>query len=469
MIALYSRVSTQEQAVHGNSLEEQNERMLKFADALGLKNAKIYSDGGFSGANMKRPALQDMIKNIQQGKVSKVIVYKLDRLSRSQRDTLYLIEDVFLANNCDFVSMNENFDTSTPFGRAMIGILSVFAQLEREQIKERMMMGKEARSKKGKWHGGRYTPLGYGYENGELVPLDYYSMQIRELFDLYSSGIYATEIVRRFNEKGYLTQQGKEWTVEQIRRTIQHKVYVGYITDGHGKWYKGTHEPIVDPETFEKANKIFTLRRDNRIEKGIVSTPNQTTYLGGFIRCAHCGALYGKNLSNHGKYRYAFYSCYSRLKKSPYMIKDPNCKNKHWKMSELDDLVLGEIKKLSLEDVRNRKKTIPDDKTVHIQKRIEDIDTQISRFLDLYGKGNFPFEMLDEKVKNLESEREKLSSQITAQSASNSLGEKEAVKYINSFSEALEKGNLQEIRGIISALIDRIEIDNEDVKIYWRF
>ncbi|WP_239828203.1 recombinase family protein, partial [Streptococcus pneumoniae] len=94
---------------------------------------KVYTDGGFSGSNTDRPALESLIKDAKKRKFDTVLVYKLDRLSRSQKDTLHLIEDVFIKNGIEFLSLQENFDTSTPFGKAMIGLLSVFAQLEREQ------------------------------------------------------------------------------------------------------------------------------------------------------------------------------------------------------------------------------------------------------------------------------------------------------------------------------------------------
>ena len=169
MIALYSRVSTAEQAEHGYSLEEQSDRMKKYCDAMGWKGYKSYTDGGFSGANTDRPALQNLIRDVKNGKVEKVLVYKLDRLSRSQKDTLMLIEDVFLANNCDFVSMSENFDTGTAYGRAMIGLLSCFSQLERENIKERMSMGRSARAKTGRFMGSNFVPVGYDRKDGKLV------------------------------------------------------------------------------------------------------------------------------------------------------------------------------------------------------------------------------------------------------------------------------------------------------------
>ena len=154
------RVSTQEQVKEGYSIPEQTDRLKSYCSAMGWDVFKVYTDAGFSGANTSRPALQELMRDVESHFIEKVVVYKLDRLSRSQKDTLHLIEDVLLSNGCDFVSMNENFDTSTPFGKAMIGILAVFAQLEREQIKERMQMGKDARAKQGLFHGSANNPIG---------------------------------------------------------------------------------------------------------------------------------------------------------------------------------------------------------------------------------------------------------------------------------------------------------------------
>ena len=144
-IDLYVRVSTQEQAKEGYSIGEQLDRLRKYCEAKDWIIYREHTDPGYSGGSTDRPGLKALIKDVQSKRVDKIVVYKLDRLSRSQKDTLWLIEDVFLTNNVDFVSMTENFDTGTPFGRAMIGILSVFAQLEREQIKERTSLGRADR------------------------------------------------------------------------------------------------------------------------------------------------------------------------------------------------------------------------------------------------------------------------------------------------------------------------------------
>ncbi|MEQ8187163.1 MAG: recombinase family protein [Candidatus Eremiobacterota bacterium] len=130
----------------------QKEKLINYCKAREWIISDIYIDPGYSGSNINRPAIQKLITEIKNFDI--VLVYKLDRLSRSQKDTLHLIEDVFLNNKVDFVSLSEAFDTFTPFGRASIGILSVFAQLERENIKEWSKLGKKERAKNGLFHGG---------------------------------------------------------------------------------------------------------------------------------------------------------------------------------------------------------------------------------------------------------------------------------------------------------------------------
>ena len=156
------------------------------------------------------------------------MIYKLDRLSRSQKDTLWLIEDVILSNNCDFVSICENFDTSSPFGRAMIGILSVFAQLEREQIKERMSMGREGRAKEGKFSCGGMIPIGYDYVDGLLQVNEYEAMQLREAHQMFQSGFPLKVITRTFKEKGYSHKYGL-WNEVRVRRCLRSDLYIGKV------------------------------------------------------------------------------------------------------------------------------------------------------------------------------------------------------------------------------------------------
>lgn len=167
---IYIRVSTQEQAIEGYSVPAQKERLINYCKAKDYLVDEIYIDGGFTGSNLNRPGMSRMLRDIKERDTDIIVAYKLDRLSRSQKDTLHLIEDAFLKNDIAFVSMQESFDTSTAFGRATVGILSVFAQLERENIKERTMLGKEERAKEGLWGGG-IDPFGYDYRAPQCLHL----------------------------------------------------------------------------------------------------------------------------------------------------------------------------------------------------------------------------------------------------------------------------------------------------------
>lgn len=152
--ALYIRVSTDAQFEEGYSVDAQLKMLEAHCVSRGISRYEPYIDGGYTGSNLDRPQIQRLIADAKAKRIDCVIVYKLDRLSRSQKDTLYLIEDVFLPHNVDFVSIRETLDTSTPYGRAMIGILSAFAQLERENIRERTRMGMKERVRNGLWMGG---------------------------------------------------------------------------------------------------------------------------------------------------------------------------------------------------------------------------------------------------------------------------------------------------------------------------
>lgn len=478
-VGLYLRVSTQEQAKEGYSIGEQEGRLKDYCKAMRWDIYKIYVDPGYSGGDTNRPGLQDLISDVKEGLLDKVVVYKLDRLSRSQLDTLFLIEKVFLINNTDFVSMSENFDTATPFGRAMIGILAVFAQLEREQIKERMNMGKEARAKAGKWGGGSTEPIGYDYDvaNDLLRVNDYEAMQIRELYELFLNGTPLRRIETIFLEKGYKHKHGV-WDPGAMRRLLRSKVYLGYIKY-RGEYYKAEHDAIIDEETYNKAQILLNARLDAYKQTG-VKPGAVTTYLGGLIQCKHCGGKYAKQLNSRykeGKPKVYWYSCYSRSKKSKKMIKDPNCKNKTWKMKELDDLVINEIRKLALapeyiENAKHKKNEHSDDahKIEILEKEIKNVEAQISRFMDLYGIGKFTIEQVSGKVDPLNEQKRALEKELNAlTSTGEELTEEEIIEYVKSFEEALALGDFDKTRAIIETLIHYIEIDNEDVYIHWTF
>lgn len=477
-VGIYVRVSTQEQAKEGYSIGEQIERLGKYCDAMQWTIVAKFIDPGYSGGDMDRPGLRELIDNVEAGKLDKVVVYKLDRLSRSQKDTLFLIEDVFLKNGTDFVSMNENFDTSTPFGRAMIGILAVFAQLEREQIKERMAMGKEARVKSGKWPGGSTEPIGYDYDpsTDALNINEYEAMQIRELYELFLNGTPIKTIEKIFAEKGYKHKHGT-WATSAMRNVMRNKINIGYVNYS-GESYPGLHDPIIDDETYTKAVKLLDDRLAQFTETGI-KPGAKTTFFGGLLICKHCGGKYTKQANyrrRSGAEPTLWYMCYSRCKKSLKMIKDPTCKNKNWKMVELDKIVFDEIKKLALDPDyyhtlrKNKPKTAEPNKIEILEKEIENIDAQISRFMDLYGIGKFTIDQVSGKVDPLNETRRKLQKELDDLNVAHGvLTEEETREIVENIIDVLDNGDFNEIRAAIESIIRFIEIDNEDITIHWKF
>ena len=322
--ALYIRVSTLEQAQEGYSVGEQKERLIAYCKAQDWLIADVYVDGGYTGSNIKRPGIQKLIS--ETDKFDLVLVYKLDRLSRSQRDTLYLIEEVFLPNKVDFISMQDSFDTSSPFGKAMIGLLAVFAQLEREQIKERTWMGRVARAKAGLYHGGGKIPIGYDYVEGHLVVNPYEAEQVQKIYDWYLAGASLKTIADRLQAAGYTNKYSSYNSWTSIRNILENETYLGRLHFGD-VLVEDAHEAIITQEQFDAAQTI-RLRRQEEFGANAFRSKHLLT---GMIFCGHCGGRY--YLRNTGKYSY--YACYSRTKQMKSMVKDPNCMNKIWKSSEL--------------------------------------------------------------------------------------------------------------------------------------
>ena len=303
-VAIYVRVSTARQDIEGYSIPKQKERLIAYCKAKGWVVAGMFVDPGHSGSSIDRPDLLKMIDGVTAGKFDVVLVYKLDRLSRSQKDTLALIEDVFLANDVDFVSMQESFDTSTIYGRAMVGILSVFAQMERETIAERTLLGRSGRAEEGLWHGGGTDPIGYDYIDGELVVNETEAQQVRDVYAFYAMGLSVSEISRRMD--GCKTKHGDWSHTSTIGNVLDNPLYAGTV-HFDGTKGKGLHTPIVSVNIDKR---VKALRANLRRSAGIVDSPYLLT---GLIYCASCGARYFPQKRPNGR---VVYSCHSRAKKN---------------------------------------------------------------------------------------------------------------------------------------------------------
>lgn len=479
-VVIYVRVSTQEQALEGYSIDEQIERLTKYCDAMNWIVVKIYVDPGYSGGDMNRPGLKDMLRDLKEGRADSVVVYKLDRLSRSQKDTLILLEDEFLANNVDFVSMTENFNTGTAFGRAMVGILAVFAQLERDSIRERMTMGREARAKKGLYSPGAKIVTGYDYENDELTPNEYESMIVNEIFSLFNAGTPIRTIAETLTEKGLFCTKADHWDDIVVKRILKNRHYIGEVRYAN-KWYPGQHTGIVDPEVFDFAQSILRRRQEEYKERGLSNA--HTSFLGGFLFCGQCGGRYHRQLwkPKLDNTRTAKYCCYSRSKKMKKMIMNPDCQNPNILVEKLDNAVFAEIRKLAVdpeyvESIRaedNRDEETKRKITI-IQKEIDELTKQISAYMDLYSIRKITLQDVDAKIEPLAEKREKLEetlSELCEEEPEETDGptNDEIIEKAKSFDAILARGDINEIRTTISTFIRKITIDGEKITIDWNF
>lgn len=467
-VAIYIRVSTQEQALEGYSIDAQKERLESYCKAKGWKLVSEYVDAGFSGSNLNRPNMQRMLKDAVQNKFDAVLVYKLDRISRSQKDTLYLIEDIFLKNNISFVSLNENFDTSSAFGRAMIGILSVFAQLEREQIKERTRMGLEERTKQGKHHS--YAPFGYRYVNKKLVIEENEAEVVRKIYQLAAENKSFSQINK------YVLKHYPEYTSfnnknNKISDILHNSTYGGFVKFG-SVTSKGVHEAIVDEETYNKAQTIALAKFQEWEKDRTKRTGTHSHYLlTGFVFCGECGARFRSVPRHKGTY-----TCYSRFGSPAHMVKDKDCKSPIYTMAELDALVLQELKKINYDEsyFDNLKSKPSGENNAALdrnKKELEKLNGQINKLLDLYQFDNIDVATLTPRLNALSEQKKQLEKTVLEfeKVSPLRLNYKEVQTLLLSVDSLIEKGATAQLRELLQILINKVIVSTSGIEISWNF
>lgn len=473
-VAIYVRVSTTNQAEEGYSIEEQKDKLTSYCNIKDWYVYNIYVDGGFSGSNTERPALEQLINDAKNKLFDTVLVYKLDRLSRSQKDTLYLIEDVFLENNIDFVSLLENFDTSTPFGKAMIGILSVFAQLEREQIKERMQLGKLGRAKTGKSMMWSKASYGYEYskEDDTIIPNPAQAIIVKEIYTSYLSGRSITKLRDDLNQK---YPKETEWSYRIVRLILSNPVYCGY-NQYKGEVYQGNHEPIISKSLFDKVQEELKVRQQNA-QNNFNPRPFQTKYmLSGIARCGYCGAPQKVVLGNKRKIgpRIRRYECYQRHPRKTKGVtvynNNAKCHSGSYLMQELEDYVLAEISKLQYNPTEIDKlfegKTEVIDRD-SIQKQISTIQGKIKRLNDLYIDDRISIDELQGKADELTQQKILLEQQLLDDPGQKQKEAKKRIQQSLACDDVLTL-SYEEQAVIVKSLINKISITAEVCHISWK-
>ena len=319
--AAYCRKSIEERTNEAfGSIENQHEAVVNFIASHKHEGwiplAERYDDNGFTGSNANRPSLQRLLKDIKEGRVNMVIVYKLDRLSRSLVDFVQLLK-FFDEHNVAFASVTQPIDTSTSTGKLMLHILSSFAEFERELISERTRDKMSAARKRGKWTGG-ITPLGYRVdkENKKLIIDPESSKIVREIFDLYLKGNSTLKIAQLFNERGYRTTKlvckngrimgGTKYSVAKIQWMLRHAIYAGKARY-NGQIYEGEHEAIIDEDTFKRTQALLD---QNHRERKVTKNTDCTGLLSHILHCKACNTYMVHTYTiKNGTHKYRYYTC----------------------------------------------------------------------------------------------------------------------------------------------------------------
>ncbi|SJZ99723.1 recombinase family protein [Selenihalanaerobacter shriftii] len=302
-VAIYTRVSTHHQ-VDKDSLEFQEKELKNYSEyLLGIKDYEVFSDAGYSGKNTKRPGYQEMMNRIEGGEFTHLLVWKIDRISRNLIDFAQMYEDL-KGYDVTFVSKNEQFDTSSAMGEAMLKIILVFAELERNLASERVTSIMLDRAQKGLWNGAP-TPLGYNYdkETQKLTINKKESEHIKFIFDQYEEHHSTGDVKHQLEIADIKTKRGGSWTTKTIGQILRNPIYKGTYRYNYKKAGRGEIKDkeewiivddcfpaIIDEDQWEKVNKMLDENYAGQVSNR--RRAKNVHVFSGIIECPHCDINY---------------------------------------------------------------------------------------------------------------------------------------------------------------------------------
>ena len=330
-----------------NSLDAQRDSVESFVKSRSQEGWLLlderFDDGGISGATLERPALQRLLLATERGQVDAIVVYRIDRLSRSQMDFLRLVE-VFEQRGVAIVSVTESFDTKTPMGRMTLSLLMTFAQFEREVIAQRIKDKIGAAKRKGMHTGG--TPvLGYDTVDKRLVVNLDEAKLVERIFKRFRAVKSTTELAKELNAEGYRTKSwttrngivrpGRPWTKAQVHKLLNNVRVLGKVSH-HGELFDGEHEGIVSQKLWDDVHRILSQHKRTR---GNGTRSKSTALLRGIIRCDHCDAAMSPTFSTKFGKRYRYYACVQATKRGY-----DTCPVRSVSAGEIEDAVIGQLR-----------------------------------------------------------------------------------------------------------------------------
>jgi site-specific DNA recombinase len=481
--AIYTRKSTDEGLnKEFNSLDAQREAAEAFILSQRHEGWTLlptqYSDGGYTGANMERPGVRQLLADIEAGKIDCVVVYKVDRLSRSLIDFAKMME-LFEKHGVCFVSTTQQFNTKSPLGRLTLHILLSFAQFEREIISERTRDKQVAARKKGKWTGGHLI-LGYDLDprGGRLVINPEEAKRVREVFRLYLEGTTVLNLVRGLDQLGWrnkqwTTQDGKLYGGSPLRRChlynlLGNIIYTGRIKIGE-EIFAGEHDGIIDVVTFDQAQ---TRLKQNAWTPGNHHRTKMDSLLRGIIYCSCCGSGMYSTYSASKQRRYRYYVCYRSQQKL-----EGYCTSRAVSAPAVEDAVVEGIQRVGVnpevlaETVRVARQRLSE-AVSGVQEELNALNLKIKNLKSQLARVRNPeptrVAELHEQVATGEARAGELRKEILRLDK-HRVDEKELRKTMGSFQEVWKAMNLEEQRALIGQLVEKVGYDGRTGKVMLSF
>ncbi|MFN2746931.1 recombinase family protein [Bacillus sp. z60-18] len=454
-VAMYIRVSTEEQAKHGYSLDAQKEKLEAFCKSQGWGNYKIYIDDGYSAKDLNRPKFNLMKDDIESGKIDILLVYRLDRLTRSVID-LYEILKMLDENDCKFKSATEVYDTTNAMGRLFITLIAAIAQWERENLAERVRMGIEKKIKSGKWKGGM-AAYGYVYEDDELIINPEEAKIVKLIFRMARTlGFYT--LAKKLTEAGHPTKNGGEWHVDSVRGIVNNPVYMGFLTNSDDPkdykkpprekvLYEGNHERIIEPDEFWELQDILEKRRTSG---GKRETSNY--YFSSILKCGRCGCSMSGHKTAAGKtYRCSGKksgrSCTSHIILEKYLVQ---------KVFESFDDLISEL---------NPRASVaaspPDEKIKEMERELALIEKKLEKQKKMFERDIIDIDELVEVSETLRKKEKELTAQL--RTYRKGTVHSEEITYIaENITSLWELANDYERKQMMTTLFNQMVIDTKD-------
>ena len=373
---LYLRVSTEEQATTGYSIEGQEDKLRAYAAIMNWDIVDIYIDTQ-SGKDIEgRKEIKRMLKDVQSGRIKNIVVWKLDRLTRSIRDLLDIV-DLLTENDCEFNSLIEKIDTTTATGRMFLKILGIFAEFERENLSERVRLGFERKTNEG-YVVSSYK-LAYGYTKIDSKNIDINREQANIVSEIYDKFYYQdynyTQIANILNNHGVPSPTNGHWAAAAIRYVLMNRIYAGKVVI-NGKEKEGKHTAIIDNQL-----SLAVIEKTKKIAREPYKKPAKNNYFAGVLYCSLCGAklnvhnvYYLKNNTTERVYL-GQYSCKNRKS-------DINCQSPHMSHLKIEKAFFEYIGNIKIDEKILKQADLSDKSMYENENEIDDLKKMLKNLME---------------------------------------------------------------------------------------